>query len=44
MKKVKATKMNVGLDVCKERLYIMTFMRMVIVASGGFYPFRTFLV
>ena len=43
MKKVAATKMNVGREGCIEATYIMKLMRMVAVASAGFCPFWTFL-
>ena len=36
VKKVKATKMNIGREACIERIYIMQFMRMVTVTSGRF--------
>ena len=44
VKKVTAMKMNVGREACIERIYIMKFMRIVTVASGGFCPFWTFLI
>ena len=42
VKKVTATKMDVGREACIERIHIMKFMRMVIVASGSFCPFGHF--
>ena len=42
VKKVMAAKMNVGREMCIQNIYVMKFMGIVTVASGGFCPFVIF--